>query len=159
MGKSSQYTHKMQRIDVPGENNNVINIEEYFDGLRYLKMEGIDDIGKPKNIYTEEYADSDRKRVYFPPDGNYTNDGTVITLTVIIIGDRGKRSSTFDEFVDYIRHGVHRYWDNARNKEFDFVVTDEIKVSEEKWHGSQPYIEVKIPLQNLNGITRIHTDS
>jgi hypothetical protein len=40
--------------------------------------------------------------------------------------------------------------------EFDFIVTDEIKVSDEKWHGSTPYVEIQVPMQNLNGETREH---
>lgn len=154
MARSSQYNHYMQRIDVDGQT--IYDIEEKFTNVRYMKATGINNIGKTKNIYTEEYADSDRKRVYMPPDGNYTNDGTEITMTFLIIGDAETRQTALDDFINYLRIGVHRYWDDARNREFDFVITDEITVSDEKWHGTDPYVELQIKMQNLNGKTRKH---
>ena len=92
--------------------------------------------------------------MYLPPDGNYTNESTVISMTFLVIGPEDRRTATIDNFYEYVRKGVHRYWDNARNKEFDFIVTDEIKVSDEKWVGSQPYVELEIKMKNLNGKTR-----
>lgn len=151
MGKSSEYKYYMQRTDISGQS--AIDIENYFGNIRYLKAEGMNSVGKSKNIYTETYADSDRLRVYLPPDGEYTNEATTITMTFLVVGDAVTRQSTLDEFLSYIREGVHKYWDTARNREFEFIVIDEIKVSDEKWHGSQPYVEVQIPMQNLNGKT------
>lgn len=156
MGKSSKYNHYMQRIDINGQN--VIDVEEKFPGVLYMKAEGINTIGKSKNIYTEEYADSDRKRVYLPNDDEYANESTVIKMTFLIIGPEEQRINTLNAFLEYLRKGIHRYWDNARNREFEFIITDEISVSDEQWHGTQPYIELTIPMQNLNGKTRVHTD-
>ena len=158
MPQETRYYYRMQRIDKPGYNERDLENDPEWAGLRYLKAEGINTIGKSKNVYTEEYADSDRKRVYLPPDDNYTNESTVITMTFVVIGPEERRTATIDNFYEYIRKGVHRYWDNARNKEFDFIVTDEIKVSDEKWHGSQPYVEITVNLQNLNGRTRPHSN-
>lgn len=154
MGKSSQYDHYMQRIDIAGQS--VINIENFFDGLLYVKADGINNIGKAKNVYTEEYADSDRKRVYLPEDTNYTNEGTVVKMVFLVVGDESSRQIAIDNFSEYVRKGIHKYWDTARNKEFDFIVTDEITVSDERWHGSQPYVELTISMQNLNGRTFPH---
>lgn len=151
MGKSSQYDHFIQRIDIDGQQP--INIEETYDGLLYSKAEGMNNVGKSKVIYTESYAESDRLRVSVPPDGNYTNEATVITMTFLVVGKEEDRQSVLDEFESEIRAGIHRYWDTARKRYFDFVVTDDIKVSDERWHGSQPYVEVQIPMQNLNGRT------
>lgn len=152
MGKGSQYNHYMQRIDLDGFNE--INVEDEFAGLLYMKAEGLNDIGKSKNIYTEEYADSDRMRVYLPVD--YANEATKITMHFLIVGDAEQRHVTLRNFADYLRFGVHRYWDDARNLEFDFIVQDEIKVSDERWHGSQPYVEIQVTMQNLNGSARPH---
>lgn len=160
MARSSQYSHNLQRIDVPSP---VLDIEDEYPGVLYMKAEGLNDIGKAKNIYTEEYADSDRKRVYLPSelqDGEMVhkldliaNESTVVTMTFLIVGDAITRQQLMQRFFNEVRTGIHRYWDDARNRQFDFIVTDEIKVSEEKWHGSQPYVEVQIPMQNLNGKT------
>lgn len=157
MGKSSQYNHSMQRVDERG--HTPFNIEERFPGLLYMKASGLNDIGKPKNIYTENYADSDRMRVYLPPNDNYTHESTTITMTFLIVGDAESRQITLEQFLEEITTGIHRYWDDARNREFDFVVNDEIKVSDERWHGSQPYVEITVPMLNLNGGTRVHQNS
>ena len=154
MGKSSQYTHWMQRTDITGQN--AIDIEDEFNGLLYMSADGMNDVGKSKNVYTEEYADSDRKRVYLPDDSNYTNEATKITMHFLVVGTADDRQDILRRFSDHVRVGVHRYWDDARKLEFDFIVTDEIKVSDEKWHGSQPYVEISVPMQNLNGRTRPH---
>ena len=154
MGRSSQYKHYMQRIDVASQQ--VIDIEEEFVGLLYEQAEGLNNIGKTKNVYTEEYADSDRKRFFLPPDGNYANEGTKITMKFLVVGNPVDRQNTIDRFYEYVRKGVHRYWDTARNREFEFIVQDEIKQSDERWHGSQPYVEITVTMQNLNGSTRPH---
>lgn len=156
MGKSSQYTHYMKRVDIVNPTQPTYDIEEQFSGLLYMRADGMNDIGKSKNVYTEEYADSDRLRVYLPNDGNYTNDATKITMHFLIVGNASQRLSTLKAFEDYVRVGIHRYWDTARNLEFDFIVQEEIKVSDERWHGSSPYVEIQVPMQNLNGKTKQH---
>lgn len=154
MGRSSQYTHYMQRVDL--DSQPTYDIEEQFSGLLYMRAEGMNDIGKSKNVYTETYADSDRLRVFLPNNGEYTNEATKITMHFLVVGDADTRQGIIDDFYEYVRIGVHRYWDDARNLEFDFIVQDEIKVSDEKWHGSSPYVEIAVVMQNLNGKTRPH---
>ena len=124
------------------------DLEVDFSALRYSKAEGINNIGKPR-VYTETYADSDRLRVYVPEV--VTNEATKVTFTFYFFGDN--RQTIFDEFNEYIRNGVHRYWDTARNKYFDFILADEVNISGEKWYGATPYFEVKYAVQNLNGRT------
>lgn len=167
MGKSSQYNHYMQRIDIA--NQSAINIEEYssFSGLLYMRAEGMNDVGKAKNIYTETYADSDNLRVFLPKHlssgemvhsvSDIANEATKITMHFLVVGTDSQRQTTIKNFRDYVREGVHRYWDDARNLEFDFIVTEEFKVSDERWHGSSPYVELAVTMQNLNGKTIPHT--
>jgi len=154
MSRSSEYRHYMQRIDIP--NQNIVDIEDTYPNLQYLKAEGILDIGAAKNVYTEEYADSDNLRYFVPADGTIANKNTTINMVFIVTGPPVDRDATISAFLEYVRTGVHRYWDNARNREFSFVIKDEIKVSDERWHGSSPYVELTIPLTNLNGSTRQH---
>lgn len=146
-----------------------INIEDTFAGLRYLNAKGLLDIGEAKNIYTETYAESDRVRVYLPKHNSggsqvhsvsdIANEQTEITMTFLVIGSVETRISTIVEFKNYIRTGVHSYYDDARNREFDFIVTGKLEESDEKWHGDVPYIELTVPMKNLNGKTRAHTAS
>lgn len=145
----------MQRLDSNGYT--VIDIEDYFPGLLYMKAEGMNDIGKAKNVYLEGYADSDRMRYYLPNDKEYANEATTIVMHFLVVGDSATRERIIGDFFDYVRKGVHRYWDDARNLEFDFIVTEKLKVSDERWHGSQPYVEIEVPMQNLYGKTSKHS--
>lgn len=124
------------------------DLETDFSALRYSKADGINNIGKPR-VYTETYADSDRLRVYVPEV--VTNEATKVTFTFYFFGDN--RQAVFDEFNEYIRNGVHRYWDTARSKYFDFILADEVKIGDEEWYVGIPYFEVKYIVQNLNGRT------
>lgn len=146
----SQYQFYMQQVTAKGEwvLGTKKNLEVDFDGLRYKQAKGINNIGKAR-IYTEKYADSDRMRVYVPKE--VTNDPTTVTFTFYFFG--ANRQATFDAFNGYIRNGIHRYWDTARNKYFDFVVEESIQISEEKWYESTPYFSVDYKVQNLNGKT------
>lgn len=165
MGKSSQYTHYMKRVDIDGATT--YDIESHFTGLLYERAEGMNDVGKAKNIYTETYADSDSLRVSLPKHNSgsvmvhsvndIANEATKITMYFLVVGTASQRQTTIKNFRDYVRTGIHRYWDDARNLEFDFIVQEEFKVSDERWHGSQPYVEVAVPMQNINGKTKPHT--
>lgn len=125
------------------------NLEKDFEGLRYAKCEGLEDIGAAKNIYEEVYSDADQVRVYIPNE--VKNEATEIILTLYFTGD--SRSSVRDEFNEYIRNGYHRYWDTARNKWFVFYVKDKLNVGESMWHGSTPYIKCEYKLKNIFGKT------
>ena len=139
----------MQRVDIPSQPE--INLEKEFPGLRYVRSKGIDDIGAAK-VYEEVFPESGRVNVYIPDEP--VNAQTKIEMTFVFLGD--DRRKTRDRFEDYLRRGIHRYWDTARNKEFSFYVKDKIETSEEKWRGSTPYIEVTYKLNNIEGKTKEH---
>lgn len=124
-------------------------LEQDFKGLRYSKIDGIEAIGAPKNVYSESYADSDRLRVYAPKDVKHKE--TTVTLTLFFVGD--ERFKTLDAFNGYIKGGLHRYWDTARNKWFAFYIKDELKPAEQVWYGSVPYLKMDYPLINIFGRT------
>lgn len=146
----SQYQFYMQQVTAKGEwvLGTKKNLEVDFDGLRYKQAKGINNIGKAR-IYTEKYADSDKMRVYVPSE--VTNDPTVVTFTFYFFGE--KRQQAYDDFNKYIRKGIHRYWDTARNKYFDFVLESEVSIGEEQWYGTTPFFAVDYKVQNLNGKT------
>ena len=132
---------------------NKIDLEAYFVGLKYAKCEGLDTIGKPKNIYTETYCDAEKKRVYMPDNitKKITNEPTTITLTLYFVGENRER--VMEKFNEYVRNGFHKYWDTARKKAFVFCIEDEISVSNELWYGSTPYIKCDYKLKNVSGKT------
>lgn len=145
------YKFYMQECDKKGNllaNTTAKNLESDFEGLRYSKMEGIEATGEPKNIYTEEFTDSQRLRVFVPE--TICNKNTSITFTCYIFGEN--RHSVYDAFNAYIQSGFHRYWDTARNKYFVFFVNAAIKPEEDEWNGIG-YLEVVYTLTNIYGKT------
>lgn len=117
--------------------------------LRYSKIDGIETIGAPKNVYSESYADADRLRVYAPKDVKHKE--TTVTLTLYFLGE--KRFEVLDAFNAYLKGGFHRYWDTARNKWFAFYIKDELKPAEAQWFGSTPYLKMDYKLVNIFGRT------
>lgn len=126
------------------------DLEEYFDGLRYIRCTGIDEIGKAKNIYTETYSDADKVRTFIPNE--IKNAETDIELTLCFFGKNiDECRAVCDDFTKYIRNGLHRYYDTARNKYFDFYVDDVITPSKENYKVNIPHIEISYKLKNIYG--------
>lgn len=128
-------------------NSTVYDLESYFSGLKYSKCEGLETRGARKNIYTEEYADSDTLRVWQGSD--VTRTATTITFTLYFTGD--KRQATFDSFYEFVKNGKIFYWDTKRLKKAYLVLKEEFEPSEDIYHGSTPYKAVNVKFQNLWG--------
>lgn len=135
------------------ENNELIvkNLMRDFEGLVYSKCEGLATIGTAKNIYEEKYADSEKLRVHIPK--TILNEATTIKLTLFFVGE--DRYSVRDDFNTYIRDGFHIYWDDARKRMFQFYVSKELPIGEEKWNGSTPYLKCEYTLNNIHGKTEL----
>ncbi len=149
--KTNEYKFYMQATDSKGvalEGAPVKDLEVDFEGLRYLKATGLNDIGEAR-VYTETFADSDRTRVYIPSE--VTHKQTSVTLSLVFVGK--KRHETYDAFLVYITNGFHAFWDSARNKRLVFYVESNIGPSEELWSGSNPYLKLDITLKNVYGKT------
>lgn len=125
----------------------IIDLESRFKGLKYSKLTGLNDIGKAKNIYTEQYADGDKLRVYIPQA--IQSEATSMTLTIYFFGK--DRQSVFADFANEIKSGIHRYWDTARNMYFDFYIDDELKPTDENWYKGEPYFKVDVKMKNIYG--------
>lgn len=145
------YKFYMQECDKDGVlvEGTLKDLEVDFESLKYLKIEGIEKIGAAKNIYEEKYSDSDKIRVYIPEV--VQNESTTITLSLLFVGDN--RFKVRDDFNEYIRHGLKKYWDTARGKWFIFYVKDELPIGESMWYGSTPYLKCDYKLCNLYGKT------
>jgi hypothetical protein len=149
MGKYKFYMQGCDKYgNVLGEDTRR-NLEEDFEGMRYSKAEGLDKVGKPKNVYTESYSDSDRLRTYVPDE--LVNEATTVTFTFYFIGD--DRRSVYDSFIGYVRNGYHVYVDDARKKYLYFMVNSAMDVAEEKWYGGNPYLKLDLTVQNIFGRT------
>ena len=149
--KTNEYKFYMQATDSKGvalEGAPIKDLEVDFEGLRYLKATGLNDIGEAR-VYTETFADSDRTRVYIPSE--VTHKQTTVTLSLVFIGK--KRHETYDAFLAYITNGFHAFWETARNKRLVFYVESNISPSEELWSGSNPYLKLDLTLKNVYGKT------
>ena len=125
------------------------DLESDFEGLLYSKAKGLNDKGKIKNSYSENYADSDRLRVYFPEEP--TREATTVTFTFIFTGEN--RYAVFDAFVKYVSGGFRAFWDTKRKKRLVFYAPEDVKVAEEKWYGLTPYLSLDLKVQNIFGRT------
>ena len=151
MMKTNEYKFYMQATDSKGvalEGAPIKDLEVDFEGLRYLKATGLNDIGEAR-VYTETFADSDRTRVYIPSE--VTHKQTSVTLSLVFVGK--KRHETYDAFLAYITDGFHAFWDTARNKRLVFYVESNISPSEDLWSGSNPYLKLDLTLKNVYGKT------
>ena len=146
--KYNFYMQKCQKDGTPIAGT-LKNLEEDFEGLKYSKCVGLDLRGKIQNSYSETYSESNGIRVYMPDE--VTHASTKVTLSLYFFGEN--RRATFDSFNNFLLGGFNKYWDDARNKGFIFVVDQEIKVKEENWYRGTPYIAVDYSLTNIQGKT------
>ena len=139
----------MQKVDKNGQplENTERDIELSFEGLKYSMAEGLNDVGKAKNIYAETYADSDKTRVYIPQ--KIEHEATEVLLTLFFIGN--SRQQVYDSFNEYIMDGFHTFRDTVRNKVILFYVGNVVKINESKYCGSTPYLKVVYSLSNVYG--------
>lgn len=129
------------------------DLEVDFEGLRYMEAKGISKVGKVKNVYTEQYADSNTLRTWHPSEKgeNTTHEATTIQLKLLFIGS--DRRKVYDEFNEYIYDGYTMFWDNLRNKKFIFTVIEASEPSDDIFKIGVPYIICTWTLQNLKGKT------
>ncbi len=144
----SEYKFYMQQ-DIDGAE--LRDLESSFDGMRYLKCNGLEDKGKIKNKYTEAYADSDELRVHEPDI--VCREATTITFTFVFVGEN--RQSVYDDFYNYVKKGKFYYHDNVRKKQAYITLIDAVKPSNDMYKGSTPYIQADFKFQNLWGECRV----
>lgn len=143
----------VQRIDIANQPN--ISLEGSFKGLKYVESSGLNELGKPKNQYTENYADSDNVRVYIPDDLH--NDSRSVSITLLFIG--GDRRLVYQMFTEYISAGTHRYTDSIRGISVDLLLTDAVEVSEDIFTGNIYYITTVFKFSTVSGIMMLNGSS
>lgn len=124
-----------------------INIESTYTGLRYKECKGLEDKGKPKNIYTESYADSDTLRVYMPD--KVLRESTTITFSFVFVGE--DRKIAYERFFAYVSNGKLYYYDTARKKKAYMILKEALTITEDVYKGSTPYMIVDFKFTNLWG--------
>ena len=139
----------MQKVDANGAliSDTFKDLEIDFDGMRYSRCVGLMNKGKRKNIYTEQYSDSDTLRVWQGEE--VTREATTITFTFVFVGN--DRKSVYESFYNYVKNGIIAYYDTARMKEARLVLIDALEPSDDIYKGSTPYIKADFKFQNLWG--------
>lgn len=132
-----------------------VSIEEVFDGLKYKECKGLEDKGKPKNIYTESYADANELRVYMPKE--VYRESTTITFTFVFIGEN--RQSVYEDFYDFVSEKKIYYFDTKRKKKAYMLLNDAVTVGEDVYKGSVPYILVDFKFTNIWGECKQMSDA
>lgn len=146
----SKYNFFMRRFGTSDDDNQpIINLEEDFPGLRYKEAKGLMTKGKPKNIYFEEYADSNKIRAYIPDV--ICRESTEITMTFLFVGEN--RRKAYDDFYNYVSQGAVWYWDDARNKKVALILNAAVEPSDDIMKGSDLYIEADFVFKNIYGRT------
>jgi len=130
------------------------SIEEVFDGLKYKECKGLEDKGKPKNIYTESYADADKLRVYMPV--TVYRESTTITFTFVFIGDN--RQSVYEQFNSFVSGKKIYYFDTMRKKNAYLLLNEAVTMGEDVYKGSVPYMLVDFKFTNIWGECKQMTD-
>lgn len=131
------------------------NIQNYpldtWRTLLYRKCTGLEDVGKPKNIYTETYADSDVTRTDFPDTITY--EATTITLNLIVkrensVIDGDNDLKTVVDMLQFTTPTV--FWDTVRNKMAIMALLNAAEAKEDTYKGMK-YLEVELKFNNLMG--------
>lgn len=139
-----KYKFYMKRDGLDSE---YVDLESFFDGMRYMSSEGLNDKGKVKNIYTETYSDSDTLRVYMP--NVIAREATTITLRFAFLGENSQQ--IFDLFYNFVKGNKIYYYDTAREKEAYMFLQEAVKVSEDYRKDGEKYIVVEFKFQNMSG--------
>ena len=146
------YYFYMQQTDKSGNvvANSQRNLEVDFVGLRYVACKGLSSVGKPKNIYTENYAEQDGFRTFFPGDTNgaVVHEATNIELDLIFLGEN--RRSTYDAFCTYVESNRLYYWDTARYKKVWLALIEAVEPTDDVLKGER-YIRATFKFTNLWG--------
>lgn len=130
-----------------GVDEEYLDLESTFQGMKYLQCKGLEDKGKPKNKYTETYADSNELRVHEPTD--VCLEATTITFTFLFVGE--DRQSVYDSFYEHIKSGKFYYYDTKREKKAYITLMEAVKPSDDIYKGSTPYIKADFKFQNIWG--------
>ena len=147
----AEYKFYIQRADA-SENGvgSAIDLEEYFRGLKYRSCDGLETVGKVKNLETESYAEADGSRVWHPSDESVgaTCEATTVTLNLVFVGK--ERRTTLDLFRELAYSGRLLYWDTARLKKACLVLRDEQTTEKDTLKGLE-YVDVKFKFVNVWG--------
>lgn len=133
------------------------NLERDFPGLKYNAFEGLNSYGKPKNVYTEVFAESDKANVYISPNATYEQTTLKLKLYFFDPDEHSTDSEAYDAidktyhtFVEFISGCKIIYRDTARKRKVMMVLEDSLTPEVDRIYGI-PYKSVTFTFQNIYG--------
>lgn len=145
--KDNPYKFHMQEISSSGIKP-IKDLEKDFDGLRYLSCTGISSKGEPR-IYKETFCEKNGANVFIPSELKV--DSTDVQFVFAFVGN--SRRDTFDSFYDYVKGKKIKYWDTARNREIEIVLSSKVEPTDDILIGSTPYIKATFKFTNIKGLS------
>lgn len=164
MSKRDEYSFYMRRCVQQSDGSyvvgDVVSIEDAFVGLRYKSLSGINNAGKPKGVYTEDYAEVDGERVYV--SASVARESIEMTLTLYFLNDAsygevsaesyGAADGVYHAFLEYITGCEIFYWDTARQRKVLMHLEEAIEPSTDSINGAS-YLEAQFKFSNAYGVS------
>lgn len=140
----------------------VINIEEHFHCI-YVKLEGMAESGKVRNIYSESFAEETSPRYHIPKDIIHDVTNTTLTLLFPIVNDDIYDVQDNERaFYDFVKGRKIEYHDTFRNRYLTLILIDKPELVSEVLYGEARYRQVKYTFKNIYGKSytesKINTD-
>lgn len=137
-----------------------IDIVDYFPGLRYKSLSGMDAVGE-RRVYAEEWAEADGVGdVYVPSDS--VGEQSELTLTLYFFNDadyyavdataRANIGAVYHRFVDYVTGCVVLFIDKIRNRKVLMYLEDSFKPTTDSLKGAM-YVECGFKFKNMHSRT------
>lgn len=155
------YKFYMQATDKSGTATGaVVDLEVDFPGLKYASCEGLEAVGEPKNIYTEEYAEQDGPRLHLPADESSTlhRKETTVKLTLLFVkeGEADYRAVK-SAFISFVTGKRLFFWDTARHRKVWLYLAKPVNPDTD-YLGDGGCIKADFEFTNLWGIGKLCTD-
>lgn len=129
----------------------MLDVEEHF-GCKYVRMEGLDEFGKAKNLYTESYAETEMLRINVPKNVLYEN--TEVSLTLLFLASSENRLDVSDnerKFFEFVSGRPVEWYDTFRHRMAALLLVNKPEVVGEILYGNGRYRQIKYTFKNIFG--------
>lgn len=158
-----EYSFYLRKVTDNGDGTHTAGdekcLEDDFKGLRYKSLTGLNLTGKPKGVYTEEYAEMNGDDVYVSQ--NTARGSTELTLSLVFLCPDDTHASyasqiaameaTYHDFCDWLGGGLLIWRDTARQRRVLMYLSNNPTVSSDKFGSGIPYIEASFKFKNILG--------
>lgn len=124
------------------------DLEAEFPGLRYKECTGLNAYGEPKNVYSEDFAETSKADVYVAGSPAYKQ--TTIKLTLVFLENDEKDDSAYHGFLEFVSGCKIAYRDTARKRKVLMYLTGSTEPKSDTLKG-QNYKEVTFTFTNVYG--------